>query len=457
MVLGVCRRSWATRRGGGCVSGDLPGAGEEGGEAPGLQFADELALRRGPPRGQPGAARGHVGVSWNKKRPSHRSGPRARLERSELRSVIDEEIRRLPERYRLPLLLCHVEGLRHDEVAQRLGCPVGTVESRLSRARQQLRARLERRGLARRPRRWEPSRNRRKPDVFPPRWSRPPSRPRSGRRPARPGSWPRRLRSHFHASFVSSPGFLPGPRWSRRPWRSPSAPPSAWAFSGSTARRLGPARCLPLQSRIRLARARAQPPRVVPIDPLRPSSAVASPISGITIDGRLDDWPKDLESYPIRRHLSDRPASDAKSRERSRDPEGHFQAGYDHQAGLIYLAVVVRDSEFVVPVAAEKGLENNRYETDAVEVYVDGPFAIARSPNRPGTGVSRSMPRRCPFSSTSAFPAPPLPMGTPGVPTRRWSMPGPGSRALGWRLDVKGTSQPTSGPSRLTTDSPSAD
>src|SRR5262249_48381351 len=56
--------------------------------------------------------------------------------------------RRLPERYRVPLLLCHVEGLRHDEVARRLGYPVGTVESRLSRARRQLRTRLARRGLA---------------------------------------------------------------------------------------------------------------------------------------------------------------------------------------------------------------------------------------------------------------------------------------------------------------------
>src|SRR5262249_45666236 len=53
----------------------------------------------------------------------------------DLRMVIDEEIRRLPERYRLPLVLCHVEGLRHDEVAHRLGCPIGTIESRLSRAR----------------------------------------------------------------------------------------------------------------------------------------------------------------------------------------------------------------------------------------------------------------------------------------------------------------------------------
>ena len=62
--------------------------------------------------------------------------------------MIDEEIRRLPERYRLPLVLCHVEGLRHEEVAHRLGCPIGTIESRLSRARQQLRARLTRRGLS---------------------------------------------------------------------------------------------------------------------------------------------------------------------------------------------------------------------------------------------------------------------------------------------------------------------
>ncbi len=65
------------------------------------------------------------------------------VDQAELRSVIDEEIRRLPERYRVPLVLCHLEGLRHDEVAKRLGCPVGTVESRLSRAREQLRNRLD--------------------------------------------------------------------------------------------------------------------------------------------------------------------------------------------------------------------------------------------------------------------------------------------------------------------------
>ena len=70
------------------------------------------------------------------------------LDRAELRAVIDEEISRLPERFRVPLVLCHLEGLQHQEVARRLGCPVGTVESRLSRARERLRSRLARRGLA---------------------------------------------------------------------------------------------------------------------------------------------------------------------------------------------------------------------------------------------------------------------------------------------------------------------
>ena len=48
----------------------------------------------------------------------------------------------------MPLIMCYLEGLHHQEVAHRLGCPVGTVESRLSRARERLRSRLVRRGLA---------------------------------------------------------------------------------------------------------------------------------------------------------------------------------------------------------------------------------------------------------------------------------------------------------------------
>ena len=59
---------------------------------------------------------------------------------------LHEEIDRLPERYRLPVVLCYLEGLTHDQAAHKLGWPLGTVESRLARARDRLRRRLEHRG-----------------------------------------------------------------------------------------------------------------------------------------------------------------------------------------------------------------------------------------------------------------------------------------------------------------------
>jgi hypothetical protein len=58
-----------------------------------------------------------------------------------------EELGRLPDRFRLPVLLCHLEGLSYEQAASRLGCPVRTIQSRLARAREKLRARLIRRGV----------------------------------------------------------------------------------------------------------------------------------------------------------------------------------------------------------------------------------------------------------------------------------------------------------------------
>ena len=69
--------------------------------------------------------------------------------RGERLAILDEEIEaRLPAHQRAAIVLCDLECLPHEEAARRLGCPVGTVESRLSRGRQRLRDRLVRRGLA---------------------------------------------------------------------------------------------------------------------------------------------------------------------------------------------------------------------------------------------------------------------------------------------------------------------
>jgi len=69
-------------------------------------------------------------------------------QRRDLRRAVDEEIDRLPEKYRAPLVLCYLQGHTNEEAAAQLGCPRGTILSRLSRARDRLRGRLARRGLA---------------------------------------------------------------------------------------------------------------------------------------------------------------------------------------------------------------------------------------------------------------------------------------------------------------------
>jgi RNA polymerase sigma factor (sigma-70 family) len=66
---------------------------------------------------------------------------------SELKPVLDEELNRLPTRYRIPLILCCLEGKSRDEAATQLGWSLGSLKGRLERGREILRSRLAKRGL----------------------------------------------------------------------------------------------------------------------------------------------------------------------------------------------------------------------------------------------------------------------------------------------------------------------
>jgi DNA-directed RNA polymerase specialized sigma24 family protein len=88
-----------------------------------------------------------------RKRAEREAGERATVATTErgfddIASVVHEEVERLHERYRIPVVLCDLEGQTHEEAARAMRCPVGTVKSRLARGRGFLRGRLVRRGLA---------------------------------------------------------------------------------------------------------------------------------------------------------------------------------------------------------------------------------------------------------------------------------------------------------------------
>jgi RNA polymerase sigma factor (sigma-70 family) len=90
-----------------------------------------------------------------KRRPRHEAratalpppDPVAELSAREFQAVLDDELSRLSEQYRAPILLCCLEGRSRDEAARCLGWALATVKDRLERGREQLRARLARRGV----------------------------------------------------------------------------------------------------------------------------------------------------------------------------------------------------------------------------------------------------------------------------------------------------------------------
>ena len=78
--------------------------------------------------------------------PDERFSPETELERKELRRAVDDGLRQLPADYRNILVLRELNGLSYDEIAQALEMEVGTVKSRIFRARKKLCAILLRHG-----------------------------------------------------------------------------------------------------------------------------------------------------------------------------------------------------------------------------------------------------------------------------------------------------------------------
>jgi RNA polymerase sigma factor (sigma-70 family) len=150
MVLGVCRR----------VLGNLDGA-EDAFQATFLVLARKAAVlaRRDQLAGWLyGVA--HRAALDARARTLRRKAKERRLtamqpakhpdpfDATELRAILDEELSRLPDRHRLPIVLCELEGLSRRDAAQRLAISEGTLSSRLARAKARLKDRLVRRGLA---------------------------------------------------------------------------------------------------------------------------------------------------------------------------------------------------------------------------------------------------------------------------------------------------------------------
>ncbi len=102
-------------------------------------------------------------VRWNKKKEqsqdradelgltvnvSHRTDPSLKVANEELEQILDEELTTLPTKFRIPIVLCDLEGIPQKQAATELNLPTTTVRNRLLKGRRLLRARLVRRGAS---------------------------------------------------------------------------------------------------------------------------------------------------------------------------------------------------------------------------------------------------------------------------------------------------------------------
>ncbi len=108
--------------------------------------ARRVAMRARAEAGRRRSHQGRSGQPATAEEPAVR--PASPAESDDVLDVIDEEVARLPARYREAVVLCDLEGRSYAEAARRLRCPLGTLQSRLARGRARLRTRLVSRGVA---------------------------------------------------------------------------------------------------------------------------------------------------------------------------------------------------------------------------------------------------------------------------------------------------------------------